>query len=167
VGNVIVKIAGTEKKPPLSGSFAEYKKAAHYSLKDRIKGILYLILNLQSNWSLKRYLKGQAQEKDSVYSLSAKERILWLYTYLFNINKRKTFFGLNGKNRIQKELWMSSEKYFSAAQVKMISEKIIRIQKNDPDAVSIRTSSCSDFVLGEGDGSSVIIEQLGYGKSIL
>lgn len=164
VGNQIVKIAGSEKKPSFSKSVAEYEKAAHYSLKDRFKGILYLALNLQSNWSLKKYLKGVSQEKNTVYSLSAKERILWLYTYLFNINKRKTFFGLNGKSRIQKQLWMSSEKFFSADQVKTISEKILQIQKNDPDAVIIRTSLYSDFVLGEGEGSSVIMEQQIYGK---
>ena len=164
VGNVIVKTAFTEEKPPLSRSVAEYKRATQYSFKDRFKGILYLILNLQFNWSLKSYLKGQKQAKDPVYSLSARERILLFYTYLFNFNKRKIFFGLNGINRIQKQLWMSSEKNFNADQVKRISEKIIKIQKNDPDAVSIRASSFPDFVLGEGDGSSVIIEQLGYGK---
>jgi hypothetical protein len=164
VGNVIVKIAFTEERPPLSLSFAEYKKATQYSLKDRFKGILYLILNLQFNWSLKSYLKGHKQAKNPVYSMSVKERILLFYTYLFNINKRKVFFSVNGKNRIDKELWMSSEKYFSAVEVNSIAEKILEIQKKNPDSVSIRSSSFSDFVLGDGDGNSVIIEQLGHGK---
>lgn len=164
VGNVIVNIVFTKEKPPLSLSFAEYKKATQYSLKERFKGILYLIFNLQFNWSLKSYFKGQKQAKNPLYLITTKERILLFYTYLFNINKRKMFFGLNGINRIQKQLWMSSEKKFSTDQVNKISEKIIRIQKNDPEAFSIRTSSFPDFILGEGDGSSVIIEQLGHGK---